>query len=121
MNVGERIKYLRKEILHVSQEDFGVSLGVTKSAVCAWEANRRNPTEQVYKVICKTYNVNYEWIANGEGEPLFDLPQTIIDELCQQYELDKLDRDLIQAYLDLDARDRQFLKDYIRNMFHRDV
>ena len=116
MDVGERIKYLRTEILHMNQEDFGASLGVTKSAVCAWEANRRNPTEQVYKAICKTHSVNYEWIVDGEGEPLSDLPQTILDELCQQYGLDDLDRSLFQEYLKLDARDRQVLKDYIRNV-----
>jgi transcriptional regulator with XRE-family HTH domain len=116
--MGERIKYLRTEILRMNQEDFGSSLGVTKSAVCAWEANRRNPTEQVFKAICKTHSVNYDWLTVGEGEPLSDLPQTILDELCQQYELDDLDRSLFQEYLKLTADDRKVLKDYIRNVLN---
>ena len=46
-----------------------------------------------------------------------DLPQTILDELCIQYDCDELDRSLIEEYLKLDATSRKVLKDYIRNVF----
>ena len=43
-------------------------------------------------------------------------PQTIIDELCLQYECDGLDRILIECYLNLNTAERQTIKKYIQSL-----
>lgn len=59
------------------------------------------------KSICREFNVNYDWLMDGEGEMFSDLPQTVLDELCSQYELDDLDRFIVELYVGLpkDVRD----------------
>ena len=106
MTQGERVRSVRKE-LNLTLEKFGEKLGVSKGAISAIEIGTRNLTEQMTKSICREYNVNYDYLVNGEGEMFDDLPQTVLDELCSQYELDDLDRFIVELYVGLpkDVRD----------------
>lgn len=115
MTQGERVNEIRKA-LNLTLEAFGEKLGVTKVAISNIEKGNRSLTDQMATGICRTYNVNYDYLMDGEGEMFSNLPQTILDELCAQYECDDLDRSLIQEYLKLDAAKRKVLKDYIRNV-----
>ncbi len=65
MILGERIKLLRKT-LNLSQSEFGKKLGITESAVCSYENNRRIPSEQVIMAICREFNVNRPWLMDDE-------------------------------------------------------
>lgn len=116
MTQGERVKKIRAT-LSLTLEKFGEKLGVGKTAISKIEKNERSLTEQMAKSICREYNVNYDYLVYGEGEMFDNLPQTILDELCIQYDCDELDRSLIEEYLKLDATSRKVLKDYIRNVF----
>lgn len=115
MTQGERVKQLRME-LNLTLEQFGERLGVTKTAISYIEKGNRNLTEQMIKAICREFHVNYDWLVYGDGEMFSELPKTILDELCRQYDLDDMDRRLIQEYVKLDKLARQALKDYIRNL-----
>lgn len=117
MTQGERVREIRKA-LSLTLEKFGEKLGVGKTAISKIEKEERSLTEQMTKAICREFNVNYDWLTAEKGEMFSDLPQTVLDELCQQYDLDDLDRSLIQEYLKLDAADRKVLKDYIQNVFN---
>lgn len=112
MTQGERIKEIRKT-LDMTLEKFGEKLGVGKTAISKIEKNERSLTEQMAKSICREYNVNYDWLIYEKGEMFSDLPKTVLDELCKQYECDKLDRTLIDEYLKLNAMERQVVKKYI--------
>ena len=116
MTQGERVREIRKS-LNLTLEKFGEKLGVKKNAISQLENERNSLTDQMAKSICREYNVNYDYLVYGEGEMFDDLPQTILDELCIQYDCDELDRALIEEYLKLDATSRRVLKDYIRNVF----
>ena len=65
---GERIKYLRKEILHMSLEKFGSGFGVTKGILSMIENGKSNVTSQMRKSICNAYHVSEQWILTGEGD-----------------------------------------------------
>ena len=65
--MNERVKELRKA-LGLSGEKFGERLGITRSAVSNIESGNRALTEQVILAICREYNVNEEWLRNGNGE-----------------------------------------------------
>lgn len=116
MTQGERVKAIRKE-LSLTLEKFGEKVGVTKQTVSRIENGVNNLTDQMTRSICREYNVNYDWLISEEGEMFTDLPQTILNELCKQYDCDGLDRSLIHEYLKLDTDTRKILKDYIRNVF----
>ena len=86
MTQGERVREVRKS-LNMTLDKFGEKLGVKKAAISAIENGNRNITEQMVKSICREYNVNYDYLMYGEGDIFDDLPQTILDELCAQYNL----------------------------------
>ena len=68
----ERIRDLRKNKLHLSQSEFGNRLGVSRSVIANIELNmlaRPDQKEPLYKLICKEFGVNYEWLTSGKGEP----------------------------------------------------
>lgn len=116
MMLGERVREIRKT-LNLTLEKFGDKLGVKKSAISDIESGRNSLTDQMARSICREYNVNYDYLMYGEGEMFSDLPQTVLDELCMQYDCDENDRSMIYEYLKLDASSRKVLKDYIRNVF----
>lgn len=116
MTQGERIRNIRKK-LNLTLEKFGGKLGVGKTAISNIEKGKRNLTEQMALSICREYNVNYDYLMDGEGEMFDDLPQTVLDELCVQYDLDDLDRTLVEMYLEMPEQVRDFLKQEIRKRF----
>lgn len=72
METHERIRELRKSYLHLSQTDFGEKLGVSRSVINNIERNvlaRPDQKEPLYKLICKVFHVNYDWLMGGKGEP----------------------------------------------------
>lgn len=117
--MNERLSELRKA-LNMSMESFGEKLGVSRAAISRLESGQNNFTDHMTKSICREYNVNYDWLVNGEGEMFSDLPATVLDELCKQYGLDDLDRMLIDFYLTLDNDVRQAVKHHIHDKFLKD-
>lgn len=115
MTQGERVKEIRTS-LSLTLEKFGEKLGVGKTAISKIEKNERSLTDQMLKSICREYNVNYDYLMYGEGEMFSDLPRTVLDELCRQYELDNFDRSLVELYIELPKDFRQILKNKIREM-----
>ena len=111
MTQGERVKEIRKA-LDLTLE----KVGVKKQTVSRIENGINNVTEQMVLSICREFNVNYDYLVNGEGEMFDDLPQTVLDELCVQYDCDGFDRVLIEEYLKLSADDKQVLKDFIKRL-----
>ncbi|MDE6934448.1 MAG: helix-turn-helix domain-containing protein [Oscillospiraceae bacterium] len=111
----DRVKMVRKS-LDLSQEAFGRALGVTKTAICGIEAGRRGLTEQMALSICREFNVNYDWLKEGSGEMFDAVPETLVDELSHEFQLDDLDKRIILGYLRLSETDRAAIKRYIQSI-----
>ena len=116
MTQGERVKEIRKA-LGLTLDKFGEKVGVKKQTVSRIENGVNNVTDQMVLSICREFNVNYDYLMNGEGEMFDDLPQTVLDELCVQYNLDNLDRTLVEMYLEMPDQVRDYLKQEIRKRF----
>lgn len=112
----DRVKQVRKS-LGLSQEVFGNALGVTKTAICGIEAGRRGLTEQMAKAICREFNVNYDWLRDGTGDMFDSIPETLVDELSKEFQLDDLDKRIILGYLRLSESDRMAVKRYVQSIF----
>ena len=72
MSYGNRLYNLRKE-LGLTLEKFGEPLGVTKTTISRIEKEERAMTDQMLKSICRTYNVNEEWLKTGNGDMFIKL------------------------------------------------
>ena len=115
MTNGERVNEVRKS-LGLTLEKFGEKLGVTKTTISRIEKGVNNLTVQMATSICREYNVNYDYLMYGEGEMFDDLPQTIVDELCAQYDLNDFDKALVEMYVSLPAGSRERIKEYMKQL-----
>jgi len=61
------MRILRKN-LSLSQSEFGAKLGVSNTAISKLETGENQITDQMAKLICKTYDVNMVWLRSGQGE-----------------------------------------------------
>ncbi len=111
-----RIKELRKT-LGLSQEAFGKKLGITGGGVSKIENGERTLTEQIALSICREFRVNYYWLTEGKGEMFSGTPQSVVDEIAEDYNLDDIDKKIIEVYLELSADDREVIKKYLKNIF----
>lgn len=118
MTQGERVQDIRKS-LGLTLEKFGEKLGVQRSAISKIEKNICGLTDQMARSICREYNVSYDYLINGEGEMFDDLPQTVLDELCTQYDLSDFDRMLVEMYVELPKELREQAENCIKKFLEK--
>lgn len=73
MELFDRIKYLRKEVLHKTQEEFSSAINISRSNLGSIEIGRINVTSRVISDICSEYGINENWLRTGEGEMFEEL------------------------------------------------
>lgn len=105
--IGERIKYLRKEVLSQSQKEFGETIGLKPNSVSCIETGTNSPTEQNIKAICREFNINEEWIRNGI-EPMYK-------DRTRNQEIGKFVNDV------MDTPDEAFKKRFIESLTRLDA
>ena len=118
MEVYERIKYIRKKELNMTQEEFGQALGVSRSVIANIEYNRLARPEQkepIIKLICKQFHINESWLRTGEGEPFaYNLEEDEFSSYAA--EIDRNDPRLKQAilyYKKLSEEDKKLFWDFV--------
>jgi len=67
--IGDRIWFIR-EILEISQTDFGKKIGYASSIVSRWGTGKSAPETRAILAICERFNVRREYLEKGE-EPYF--------------------------------------------------
>lgn len=113
ISMGERIKKIR-ESLELNQTAFGQKIGVGQSAIGLYENNKRSVPETVRKSICREFNVNYLYLDTGMGEMFTNLPETIVDELAEEFDLDESEKELVLEFVKLPKEKRQALMKFLR-------
>lgn len=114
--MNERIKELRKS-LGLTLEKFGERLGVSRAAMSNIENGNRNVTEQMFKSICREFNVNEDWLRDGIGEP-FDLPEDETAALVTDILIDPDDEvyrtilNVVKTYQQLNPDAKKVLRDF---------
>lgn len=120
MEIYERIRLLRKNHLHLSQEEFGARLGVSRSVIKNIEANalrRPEQKEPIYKLICKEFNVSYLWLTQGiepmENESDYTSMAQIDDIMAGENETAK---SIFKAFARLDEKEWALLARIIKDI-----
>ena len=73
MDINERIRYLRKNELHMTQDDFASKIDLSRSNLGNIEIGRIAVTERVISSICRVFNVNEDWLKTGNGDPFIPM------------------------------------------------
>lgn len=113
-SICQRIRTLRKD-LKLSQKEFGEKIGVSRDVIGNIEYQRVDPTELIIKQICSSFNVNYFWLTEGEGEMYDGFPDVLLNDLKQEFDLEDLDMRIIKGYLSLDKKDREIVNNFLKS------
>lgn len=105
MTSNSRVRELRKT-LKLSQTKFGEKLGVSKDVIVNIELERVELKELMLNLICKTYNVNPLWLAEGKGDMFFEVSEGLIDDLAIEYELTDIEKKIVSNFVKLPPDER---------------
>ena len=113
MKIFERIKYIRENELKITQEDFAMSIGLSRSNIGNIEVGRINVTDRVIQDICLKYNINETWLRYGTGEIFVVTEKSILDDLALAHNMSVKEKAIIQAFLDLSPQGRAGVLEYV--------
>ena len=113
--MNERLKYIRKK-LSLSQDAFGKKLGITGAGISKIESGDRNLTEQMILAVCREFNVNEDWLRNGNGEMFLDLTEDEFSRAAASLSNDPFVRSLIMEYWTLDDENKKLFRDFIHKL-----
>lgn len=116
--MNERIKELRKN-LKLTQQEFADALNIKRGAVANYEIGRNEPIDAVISLICKTFNVNEEWLRSGAGDMFLELPEedeeaAYVSELLEDSDNDlyKLIKEIMHTYHELSPKSKEVIHDF---------
>lgn len=116
--MSERIKALRKK-LGLTQQEFADKLNIKRGAVANYEIGRNEPIDAVISLICKTFNVNEEWLRSGAGDMFLELPEedeeaAYVSELLEDVdnEMYKIIKEIMHTYSELTPKSKEVLRDF---------
>ena len=110
--INKRIAEVRSS-LGLSMDKFGSRIGITRNSINAIEKGVNNPSSQTIKLICNEFNVDPFWRESGKGDMFTAIPETIIDELIDEFKLDDYDRLIIKTYVEAPSEQQQAIKDFL--------
>ena len=117
LELYERIRLLRKDYLHMSQTEFGIKLGVSRSVIKNIELDALARPDQklsLIKLMCKEFFVNEEWLLHG-SMPMFVTPDTFsLDQYLKEKGCTELEMEIVKAYFELDMDTRQKVFDHFQ-------
>ena len=113
MTSGERIRYFRKEISHMTQEEFAEKLNISRANVANIEKGRISLTERMLSAICNAFSLSEEWILTGKGEMHQETETTLFNAFAKQYNLTPAEQRVARYLLQLTSEDRQQLIKHI--------
>jgi len=117
--IHERIKYLRKKELKITQDIFAKSINVSCSNIGSIEIGRINVTDRIIHDICSTYNVNEEWLKNGIGEIFNPISSVSFDDYAKQQGMTDLEKEIISKYLELSVETRKEVMSMLKTAFSK--
>jgi transcriptional regulator with XRE-family HTH domain len=125
--IHERIKYFRKECLHLSQTEFGEKLGVSRSVINNIERNvlsRPDQKTSLLKLVCHEFEINEKWLLSGIG-PMYNNNDDVtslneLTKIIDKYGISDQELEFARSYLKLDPDFRHALLECFRKLFYSD-
>lgn len=113
LSIGERLKFVRVEILKISLETFSMRLGMkSRSSMSRYERSGFTFSDRIIKQICSEFLINEHWLRTGEG----DIFQSYIDDLkdiCEKYNIDSNSEKVIRNFIALEQVEREAVSKFL--------
>lgn len=99
--MNTRLKEIRKS-LDLNQLEFCKPLNISRSHLAGIESGIKKLTDRLINDICDEYNVNKNWLVNGEGD-------MFIDPLVN-FKLDPEIEEYVRLVMAVDDETREYIK-----------
>ncbi len=116
MLIGNRIKELRKK-LYLTQTEFADKLNLKQATIGMYENGIRNVNERSINQICRTFNVNEDWLRYGTGEMFIKNDTMTLDEFAKKNNLSEDEYDIIRLYMSIDPEIRKAAIKSLKSIF----
>ena len=97
-NIGERVRKFR-DLLGLSQEEFGDAIGMSHGQVSKVELSRSQPSDRFLNAMMLRFGTNPDWILTGEGE-MYIAPKDYIDKGIGLFGAEKMSEGFLTALKD---------------------
>ena len=111
----DRLKLLRKT-LGLNQVDFGARVGIGGTAISKFENGTNAISDSLVLLVCREFNVNENWLRNGNGEMFSRQSTDLIEQLTQQYSLGLYGQQLLATYLQLSDADKRAVERFVSQL-----
>ena len=116
--MNERIKEVRDHF-KMSQEAFGLRIGMTKSGLSKVERGENGTTDQTIMSICREFGVNETWLRTGAGSMLDESKPSILARLAEEKQLTPREQAIVSAFIDLSPQDRAAIMRYMDSLVEK--
>ncbi len=116
--ISEIIKKLREQN-NITQADLAKAIGVTTSAVSAWEKGINEPRMGAVHKIALYFNVTKSYLVNDENSPIYDEKALIIAETLIKYENQELAQ-LMDKISKMDKKEKDKTIKIIKTLVNED-
>ena len=118
MSIAIRLKELRKN-LKMNQQEFADNIKMAKISVARWESETLNISESTALLICEKFNVNYDWLMNGNGDMFKPKEETIATIKKEHPDITELEIEILEKWFQLSHDDRVYLLDKLKYLFNK--
>lgn len=80
IDIGRRIKEIRKNFLKMSQAELAQNASISKSFLSYVEKGDKKPSFELLYALSSMYNINLRWIFFGEGKVFNDSENTLLED-----------------------------------------
>lgn len=115
MNVNERIRYLRKSELEMTQDDFASKIDISRSNLGNIETGRIIVTDRVISSICREFNISEDWLRYGKEPMKVQPPVFSLDDFVKSKGATDLELEIVKAYFDIEPDTRKMLVEHFKN------
>ncbi|MBO6246664.1 MAG: helix-turn-helix domain-containing protein [Anaerovibrio sp.] len=113
MEIWERIRYFRKDILNMTQADFAYKVKISRSNLGNIETGRISITDRLLTDICNAFSLSEQWLRTGEGEMYEETETTLFNSFAKQYDLSEAEQRAARYLLNLTSEERQQILHHI--------
>lgn len=115
-DITDRVIAVRKKE-ELNQSQFAEKLGLQRTIISLCESGKRDFSDRTLRDIAAAFHVNLEWLRTGEGD-MYDeeSPSVVLEELQEEYNLDDVDIQIIEHYINMAPLERQVFKDFIKGI-----
>lgn len=116
-SIEERLKYLRVDILKLTQVELSKKLGFTsKGHMSLLEKGSRTLSERTILSLKLLYNVNPTWLKTGKGNIFIEESMSNIDILCEKFDLSSDEKFILEKFLTFNKHKRAMLISLAKDM-----